>query len=209
MKPTPAQPATPPAPDAEPIALRTAAPLWPFIAMGLLLYCGGIYVDARSGGFNPQVYEPYRSLEDLAALQPKSAGDEMFTKGKRIFTSNCQVCHQATGLGAPGQFPPLAGSEWVQAESANRIIRLVLNGGQGPIEVKGQVFNAAAMPPWKDLMKDEDIAAVLTFVRGNKDWGNHAAPVKPEQVKAIREKIKDKTDSWSPQELLAIPIGSE
>ena len=204
------KPATPPALDTEPVALKTAAPLWPFVALGVMLYGGGLYVDARGGGFNTQVYEPYRSLEDVAELQPKSAGDESFAKGKKIYNTACQVCHQTSGLGAPGQYPPLVSSDWVLAESPNRIIRMVLNGGQGPIPINGQVFNAsAAMPPWKDVYKDEDIAAVLTYIRGNKDWGNNASPVKPEMVKAIREKVKDKGDSWTAQELLAIPLGND
>jgi mono/diheme cytochrome c family protein len=202
--------ASAPAPEAEPVAQKTPAPVWPFVALGVLLYGGGLYVDARGGGFNTQVYEPYRSLEEVAALQPKSSGDEAYEKGKRIFVMACQNCHQASGMGAPGQYPPLVSSDWVLAESPNRIIRLVLNGGQGPIPINGQMFNpSATMPPWKDVYKDEDIAAVLTFVRGNKEWGNHAAPVKPEQVKAIREKVKDKPDAWTAPELLAIPLGND
>jgi mono/diheme cytochrome c family protein len=130
-----------------------------------------------------------------------------FKVGQKIFTANCAVCHQPTGLGTPGQFPPLAGSEWVAAESPNRIIRAVLNGLQGPITVKGQPFNNA-MVPWKSVLtKDEEVAAVLTFVRQNKEWGNSAPAVTPEQVKAIREKIKDRENSFSPDELLQIPEG--
>ena len=196
----------PVAEEAEPTAARNVTPLWPMILLGLTLYWGSLYVDAHGGGFNPQVYEPYKSIAELRDLQPKSAGDEAFAHGKRVYQVYCLVCHQASGLGAPGQFPPLAGSEWVMAESPNRIIRLVLNGGQGPIEVKGQVYSAAAMPPWKDLLKDEDIAAVLTYVRQNKDWGNNASEVKPEQVRAIREKVKDRTEPWSAEELKAIPL---
>lgn len=199
---------TAPADDLEPTAARAPAPLWPFVLMGLVLYAGGLYVDARGGGFHPQVYEPHRSLETVAALQPKSAGDEILVRGRKVYSTYCQVCHQASGLGAPGQFPPLAGSEWVLVESPNRLIRLVLNGIQGPIEVKGQPFNNA-MPPWKDLLSDEDIAAVLTFIRKNKDWGNAAGEVKPAQVQATRAKVQDRSDAWSAAELLAIPLGDD
>ena len=204
------EPVVPIVPDTEPVALKTGAPLWPFIALGLMLYGGGLYVDARGGGFNPQVYEQFRSIDEVIAANPKTAGGEMAAKGGRIFNTACQVCHQASGLGAPGQYPPLAGSDWVLAESPNRIIRLVLNGGQGPIPINGQVFNpSATMTAFKDALSDEDIAAVLTFVRGKKEWGNHASPVMPEMVKTIREKIKGRSDVWTAPELLAVPLGND
>ena len=191
--------------ETEPTAQRRAASMWLIMMFAVLVYWGALYFDARGGGFHPQVYEPYRSIEEVATLQPKTAGGEVFAKGRRVFQIYCLVCHQASGLGTPGQFPPLAGSEWALAQSPNRIIRLVLNGGQGPIEVKGQVYSAAAMPPWKDLLKDEDIAAVLTYVRQNKDWGNSVSDVKPDQVKAIRDKIKDRTEPFTAEELKGIP----
>ena len=130
----------------------------------------------------------------------------LFRSGKKVFETYCMVCHQATGQGLPNQFPPLAGSEWVLAPGPNRIIRLVLDGGQGAITVKGQQFPpSSAMPPWKEILKDEDIAYVLTYVRGNKDWVNNASAVTPEQVKAIREKVAGRSTSWLPDELLKVP----
>ena len=196
----------PPAPaEAEPTALRRVAPMWLIMLFAVLCYWGALYFDAHGGGFHPQVYEPYQSIEEVATRQPRTPEGEVFAKGRRVFQVYCMVCHQANGLGTPGQFPPLAGSEWVLAPSPNRIIRLVLNGGQGPIEVKGQTYSAAAMPPWKDLLKDEDIAAALTYVRQNKDWGNSAPEVKPEQIKALRDKIKDRTEPFTAEELKGIP----
>jgi len=194
-------------PEAEPVALKAAAPLWPFIALGVMLYGGGLYVDARGGGFDPRVYEPFRSIDEVIAANPKTAGGEVAAKGRRIFNTACQVCHQASGLGAPGQFPPLAGSEWVLAEPPTRLIRIVLNSIGGPLEVKGQAFNNTGMPAWKDLYSDAALAAVLTYVRGNKDWGNNAFPVTPDQVKAIREKVKDRMQPWTGEELQRIPLG--
>ena len=78
----------------------------------------------------------------------------------------------------------------------------MLDGIQGPITVKGMGFNGA-MPPWRELLKDEEIAAVLTYVRGNQNWGNSAPPVTPEQVKAIRDKVAART-AWLPDELLKV-----
>ena len=197
-----------PVPDAEPTAVTTSRPVWPFITLGVMLFGGLLYTDQRAGGFDNQVYEPFHSAEEVAALQPKSAGDEVYAKGRKIYVTSCQVCHQASGLGAPGQFPPLAESEWVLAEHPNRIIRIVLNGFNGPVEVKGQQFNNA-MVPWRDVLDDDSIAAVLTYIRKQKDWKNTASEVKPEMVKAIRDKTKDRSDPWTAPELLAIPLGKE
>lgn len=197
-----------PSPDAEPTVVTSSRPVWPFILLGVMLFGGLLYTDQRAGGFDNQVYEPFRSAEEVAALQPKSAGDEVYNKGRKIYVTSCQVCHQASGLGAPGQFPPLADSEWVLAEHPNRIIRAVLSGLNGPIEVKGQAFNNA-MVPWRDVLDDESVAAVLTYIRRQKDWKHSASAVKPESVKAIREKTKDRSDPWTAPELLAIPLGND
>ncbi len=189
----------------EPTVSIAAPPVWLFVLLGILGYWGLRYLDARAGGFQAKVYDPYPSLAYVQAIQPKSEGDALFASGQRLYGTYCAVCHQVTGQGLPGQFPPLAESEWVLAAQPNRIIRLVLDGIQGPITVKNEAFNGA-MPPWRDLMKDEEIAAVLTYVRQNKNWGNNASPVTPDQVQALRDKTADRAGTaWSPDELLQIP----
>ena len=194
--------------ETEPTAQRGNAVVWPFLLLALMLFAGGIYVDARGGGFNTQVYEPYGSIDEVVALHPKSAGDEVYAAGRTVFKRNCEVCHGANGLGVPGNCPPLAASDWVLVDSPNRLIRLVLNGGGGPITVKGELHNPSGqMLAWRETLTDTDIAAVLTFVRGNKDWGNHATAVSTNLVKSIREKIKDRADIYTADELLKIPIG--
>jgi mono/diheme cytochrome c family protein len=85
------------------------------------------------------------------------------------------------------------------------MIRIVLNGLQGPIVVNGAEYNNV-MLPWRDQLTDQDIAAVITFVRGNKEWGNNAGPASPAQVKAIRDATADRGTYWSPSELLGIPV---
>lgn len=130
-----------------------------------------------------------------------NAPPEIFEKGKTVYATTCGACHQANGEGLPGQFPPLVGSDWVLAKDPSRIIRIVLNGASGPIEVNGTSWNNV-MVPWKDVLQDDDIAAILTYIRN--DWGNTAPQVKPEDVAAIREKVKDRTDPWTAEELLKI-----
>ena len=87
-------------------------------------------------------------------------------------------------------------------EGPNRILKLILNGIQGPITVNGQPFNNA-MPPWRDIMNDEQIAAVATYIRST--WGNKAPPVTTEEVKAQRDATASRSTAWSPAELLAQP----
>ncbi len=189
--------------DAEPTAGATDAPVWLIVLIAPLVLWGMIFLEARGGGFNSRVYEPYNSFKQVDEMQPRSAAGELAMKGKKVYEIYCAVCHQPTGQGLPGQFPPLAESEWVLTTGPNRMIRLVLDGIQGPIAVKGQPFNNA-MPPWKELLKDDDIAAGLTYVRSHKGWGNNASAVTADQVKTIRAKEAGRSTSWSPEELLQV-----
>ena len=189
--------------EAEPTAGRGPAPIFLIVIFALLVYWGMIYLDAHGGGFDPQVYRPYASHEDVQQRQPKTEAGDLIAKGKVVFQT-CAACHQPDGKGSAAlNAPPLAGSDWVQAEGPNRIIRIVLNGLAGPIKVSGADFGAGAMPEFKPIFDDQQIAAVLTYVR--QEWGNKAGPVKPEQVKAIRAKEADKSGTWNAADLLQIP----
>ena len=193
--------------EAEPKAGLATVPILLVGLFALLVYWGMVYLDNHGGGFNARVYAPYDNFALVELRQPHSDAEDMARKGKLMFHTYCSVCHQDTGLGTPGQFPPLAGSEWVNAKSPNRILRGVLNGLQGPIQVEGKPFNNT-MVPWKGtITNDADIAMILTFVRGNKEWGNSAPPVTPDQVKAIRDKVQKRDAPFTPDELLKIPEG--
>ncbi len=178
----------------------------PVLLIGLLvtlLYWGDVYLLQHSGEFNPKVYYPYRSYEQVVMMNPIDPVAAREREGRKVFDLVCAACHMPSGTGNRGNnVPPLAGSEWVLAEGPNRIIRIVLNGLQGPLEVKGDQYGANVMTPF-NILTDDQIAAALTFVRHS--WGNNAGPVNPEKVKAIREATKDKDGSWSPDELKKIP----
>jgi mono/diheme cytochrome c family protein len=189
--------------DREPVAERRPVPVLLIALLIGLVFWGDLYImkngadiGGKKGAFPHQVYPPYVRFDQI----PDQGGGG--ADGAKLFGLYCAICHQSTGMGLPGQFPPLAGSDWVSEEGPNRIIRLILNGVQGPITVNGQPFNNA-MPPWRDIMKDGDIAAVATYIRST--WGNKAPPVKPEEVKAIRDATAGRSTAWSPAELLAIP----
>jgi mono/diheme cytochrome c family protein len=106
-------------------------------------------------------------------------------KGRAIYQKICAACHQPDGMGKDGVAPPLAGSEWVLAEQGDRLVRIVLNGMNGPVYVKDREWNLA-MPPWRESLKDDEIAVVLTYVR-SKIGDNKAGAIKPELVSAARQ----------------------
>ncbi len=187
----------------EPKAMRRDVPVWLLILLLLLIYWAMLYFDQHGGWFSQEVYAPYHSTGELAIWQPATSGG-LADLGRRVYNKpTCVACHQANGQGTPGQFPPLVKSEWINEPEPGRIIRLVLNGLNGSLVFQGQDFNGT-MVPWKDSLTDEEIAAVLTYVRQNKEWGNNASEVKPERVKAVREKIKDRALPYTPDELLKV-----
>ena len=115
--------------------------------------------------------------------QPPNAArskTERIAKGKKLFTSICAACHQPTGQGLPNVFPPLAGSDYLNADK-DRAIQTVIFGRQGTVVVNGLKFNNS-MPSFP--LTDEDIADVLTFVYNS--FGNSGLEVTPKQVAAVR-----------------------
>lgn len=198
----------------EPVAETGTVPIWLIALLGLMIFIADIYlmnygadVGGKGGNFPAQVYyPPFQTYAQVDAANPKSTADLLLAQGRQAYSVNCAPCHQPSGMGNPGQnIPPLAGSEWVQAPGPGRAIRIVLNSVKGPISVKGQVFENPAMPPWRGALSDEQIAAILTYARANKDWGHSAPAVTPEQVKKIRAATADRTEQWTAQELLQVP----
>ncbi len=185
----------------EPQARGATVPVWLMVLMVVLLYWSALYFDENGGWFDARIYTPFHSVEEVQQFH-FAGGSDADAAGKIIYGKTCVACHQASGQGAPGQFPPLAGSEWVNEPDPGRVIRAVLNGLQGPITVHGQSFNNV-MVPW-NILNDQDIAAVITYVRQNKDWGNNASAVTPERVKTVREKIKSRSGAFTAEELLKV-----
>jgi mono/diheme cytochrome c family protein len=177
---------------------------WLMVTFLAVAFAGAAYLFYNSGGFQSNVFNPSRVAWEGAGPGGAAAGPDPMVIGKKVFNQTCAVCHQASGLGVAGQFPPLADSEWVLSKDwhgDNHIVRIVLHGLQGTVTVKGQQYNNA-MAPWGKTLKDEQIAAVLTYVRN--EWGNKAPPIPKEFVAKIREETKDRTDPWTQKELEAI-----
>jgi uncharacterized protein len=131
----------------------------------------------------------------LAAAAVAAPDAETMKQGQAVYSKTCFVCHQPTGAGIPGAFPPLAGSEWI-AKDASIAVRNIINGMQGPIVVKGMTYNMP-MPPVTGL-SDKDIAAVVTYV--NNSWGNTGPTVTEDEVKAIKKKYADRKTPWTAAE---------
>ena len=114
-----------------------------------------------------------RTVADLRA--PAAGAASAAADGKQVFTVNCVACHQATGKGLPGVFPPLDGSEWVVGDE--RIVaNILLHGVNGEITVMGNTYKGA-MPAFQQL-SDAELAAVASYVRA--EWSNKAVPIKAE-----------------------------
>jgi mono/diheme cytochrome c family protein len=178
------------------------------VLMALLFYWGAIYFDRNGGWFSPQVYTPYTSVVQLQDYAPRSEGPDI-QRGERFFVAACSACHGMDGAGRPGQAPPLAGSEWVNAKGVNRLARIPVLGLEGPIEVKGQVYNfgspmTAVYPNGnRTSLPDKDLADLLSYVR--QAWGNKASEVTEAQVKLIRDEIGSRSKALTVKELLAMP----
>lgn len=169
-------------------------PWWVWAVGVILLFAGGFYLGRYGGSFQPVAHELYRAAPTaLPAAQQKKE-----IRGDRIYANLCQVCHQPDGRGVGRRYPPLAASEWVQ-QDPETLARIVLFGLQGPITVKGTVFNNK-MPPQGDKLNDEEVAAVLTYIRSQ--WGNSAPAVSPELVQQVRQQHAGR-GPWTVPELLA------
>ena len=121
--------------------------------------------------------------------------------GAVVYQTYCTHCHQANGQGLPSRYPPLAGSEWLVGDMP---IKILLHGLQGDITVKGNTFTNV-MAPWGEVLSDEEIAGVITFVRSS--WENSNAfasepPVQAQDVAHIRKEFPHH-QSWTTTSLIA------
>ncbi len=207
--------------QAEPRDGFEPVPFWVSLVFGGLLAWGGYYIGAYTADFRRDVYDR-ADLKDVAppaapAPEPNPRTvDDLKRIGEQKYQTICASCHGPEGKGQPAQnIPPLDGSEWVAGDQASpaRLSRILLYGLNGPIPVKGRIYTGAVMPQQGNVLKDYEIAGVLTYVRNS--WGNKADPdnAKPsitaDEVKAARAKEGARkpngTKPVSHDELLKLP----
>ena len=125
-----------------------------------------------------------------------SLANDPLAYGERVYALRCQTCHQADGSGVAGAFPPLKPNEWVHGDRG-RLIRLVLHGMGGTIEVRGDTYQGVM--PALGYLNDDEVAAVLTYVR--QSFGNDTTSVSPEQVAAVRAADEAPRGGWRAEDL--------
>ena len=155
-------------------------------ALGMLKVEGPEDKEIFSGKQADDIYLPEGSGVQAipgkaVTVQAKNKGEQI-AMGKALYNANCSACHQVGGQGIPSAFPPLAKSDFLNADK-NRSISAVLNGLTGKIKVNGVQYDGA-MPSWQ--LSNEEIANTLTYVYSA--WGNSGQTVSPDEVKALRGK---------------------
>ncbi|MDP0498546.1 MAG: cytochrome c [Verrucomicrobiota bacterium JB022] len=182
------------------------APL-PLVLTAMVMFLcvwAGLYLAKYTFSFDPFHYNEDKVAGAAADEGPVEV--DMMALGKRTFAQNCVACHQTNGQGIPGTYPPLAGSDWVQG-APERLIAVVLHGLAGEVTVNGNTYNNA-MTPFERL-KDQQVAAVLTYIRTTPDFNNNAAEVTEEMVAEVRSQTADQGQQWTAAELdeLFGPVG--
>ncbi len=186
------------------------------VVAGVILLAASLYFNAYSNTFDRSdefIYPGY-----VAAPRPSIGGgpveekpwiDTWMADGKKVYNS-CTGCHQASGMGTPGLFPPLKGSEWVNG-GTERLGMIVLSGVTGPIEVAGSTYNNPGMTPWGKLLSDKKLAQVLTYVRRNfgEISDGKSGVVTTAMMKAAREKHGDRATQWTVAEMEEVPADAE
>ena len=189
----------------DPIEGQERAPWFFTAAIALALFWGGWYLGRFGGEFSTATHIAYSArqpgIADAAKDQMAAAVTDPIAAGQAVYNQYCQSCHQPSGEGMTGAFPPLVGSEWVTG-APEVVVRIVLQGLQGPVEVAGVTYNGA-MPAWKDVLKDEEIAAVVTYIR--QLGANDAAAVPTSVVSAQRTADAARTEPWRADDLRGGP----
>lgn len=104
--------------------------------------------------------------------------------GEQVYVKHCLTCHQKDGSGVSSMYPPVVDNPRVKGEK-ERLIKIILEGQSGRIEVHGRYYNGV-MPPFRNL-SDKEIASVLTYMRRN--FENDTTAITVEEVKAIRDTL--------------------
>jgi mono/diheme cytochrome c family protein len=173
-------------------------PVWLYLVCGFALFMAGSSFTGLGG---PGLYDEgpgapiVASGGETAVAAPLSPMD----MGKQVYSGNCANCHQASGAGQPGSYPPLGGSPYVIGDKTT-LAGIMLHGLQGPVTVMGGDYGTQQMPGWGNVLNDDKLSAVMTYIRAS--WGNKADPVTAAEVTAARAKFASQTDAYTMPTLL-------
>ncbi len=123
------------------------------MATGVLLLTGKVYAVPAQNALNNE--------DNISVYVSGDKGGTKYTKGAQIYDQKCLACHQVTGMGIPGVFPPLKGSDFLKAASKKRLIDQVMNGSNEELVVNGMTYSTP-MPPQID--NAQDAVAVINYV---------------------------------------------
>src|SRR5690625_771986 len=157
----------------------------------LLPLCLGIYLLIAGTGSISEANDTSGAGTLTIPLPEKT--QELNTDGEQIYREQCAACHQQNGQGVSGLYPPLAGTEWVTGDKG-RLIRIILQGIGGSIEVNGNSYTGL-MPPWKGILSDDEVASVASYLRSS--WGNSASSVSEDEVRRVRAATKSRQQPWT------------
>ena len=158
------------------------------LALMLAMVAFGVVYILMSGSFGSPELGDRRTVADLSGPAPAAEG--AVADGKQLFTAHCVACHQATGKGLAGVFPPLDASEWVTGDTRT-LANILLHGINGEIEVAGVAYQGA-MPAFQQL-SDAELAALGTYIRSN--WSNKADALQADLF-AQERKANPRTTPW-------------
>ncbi len=177
-------------------------PVWLYLLCGLALFLAGSSFtgfDIFGRGLLDQ--GPGGPVLASASSSAAEAPETPLQLGKKIYEGNCASCHQGSGAGSPGSYPPLVGSEFVTG-SKEPLAAILFKGLQGPLTVNGASFGTMVMPAQESVLTPEKIADLMTYIRGS--WGNTANAVTVDEVNAAKTKFVSHSAAWTEAELLKI-----
>ena len=171
---------------------------------------------------NPELAQSLRRLREhihwtgrprvkpRAAIRPLTGSEQKdFAKGRGYFANYCAPCHGTDGRGVRPLGPPLVGSEWVTGVEG-RLIRIVLHGMEGPVNVAGKTYEPPDILPSMPSMAtitSKNITAILTYIR--RAWGHQADPIPAKVVQNLRQLNFGRLVPWKPDELMKIKAGED
>lgn len=153
------------------------------VVAGSLQHMSDADINALTGylkSLPQQIAAPKAGAENIRPEDKKA----MITAGAKLYENQCATCHQASGKGVPSVYPALAGSSAINTAIASNAIRMILHGGYAPSTVGNP--RPYGMPPFGQAMSDEEVAAVLTYVRNS--WGNQGNAISSNEVNNYRSR---------------------